>query len=232
MAARTRRPGWCPVSAATVSRVRVPAKAAAVRRSGRRWTAMSVKASGTATRVSQASAASSQPDETRAATSASAIAAASSAASGYGLMRARQAGQRPVTGSTGHHRQRPGRIGVEQSGHSRRGGSPALVLSANTTARIGGPASRPRTAPAMTQGSVTVPSFGSPSPGCLAERRLTACPGIRGKRGMRHHPTMHQAGGTLGRTRGRRFSCGWCARRCRGRGWRAGRGWSGVRCLG
>jgi len=116
---------------------------------------MSVKASGTAIRASQASAASSHPDCARAAAAASATAATTSAASGYGPIRAWQAGQRPVTGSSDRHRQRPGRISLEQAGHSRRGGSPVPVDQAKTVARMRGPASRPTTAPAITQGSVT-----------------------------------------------------------------------------
>ena len=114
------------------------------------------KARGTASRASQASAASSQEEDTRTATTARASPATSSASSGYGPIRVRQEGQRPVTGSSDRHRQRSGRISWPQAGQARRGGWPGSVLREKTLARIRGPATRPTAAPAMIHGSVTV----------------------------------------------------------------------------
>jgi hypothetical protein len=70
-------------------------------------------------------------------------------------MRVRQAGHRPLTGSTEQHRQRSGKTWPEQAGQALRGGCPAPVLRANTLARIRGPASKPAPAPAMIQAGVT-----------------------------------------------------------------------------
>ena len=154
MTARTSGQGWWSAPSAAASKASVPANALMVSRSGSRCTAMSMKASGTAIRASQARAASSQPDVTRAAMTASTSAVTSSAARRYGPIRALQCGQRPVTGSSEHHSQRPASTWREHSGHARRGAL-SSVLRANTLALILGPASRPAAAAAMIHGSVT-----------------------------------------------------------------------------